>query len=181
MLIRFWGSRGSIPTPLGYRAIRSKMHDALMAARGHQLDSPEAIDSFIAKELPFSVGGTYGVIRAASKSKPVGDEYVLCDVGSGVREFGNALIAKHGPAKKSRFNVFLSHTHWDPHHGFPFFTPSYIPGNVIRIHGCHKGCATFSFVSSRILASRSTFDRSAPPSNSSSWNRGARTRSTACR
>ena len=22
--------------------------------------------------------------------------------------------------------------------GFPFFTPSYIPGNVIRIHGCHK-------------------------------------------
>ena len=23
--------------------------------------------------------------------------------------------------------------------GFPFFTPAYIPGNVIRIHGCHKG------------------------------------------
>ena len=22
--------------------------------------------------------------------------------------------------------------------GFPFFTPAYIPGNVIRIHGCHK-------------------------------------------
>jgi phosphoribosyl 1,2-cyclic phosphodiesterase len=48
------------------------------------------------------------------------------------------LIAKHGPAKKSRFNVFLSHTHWDHIMGFPFFTPSYIPGNVIRIHGCHK-------------------------------------------
>ena len=105
MLIRFWGSRGSIPTPLGYRAIRGKLHDALIAARGHQLDSPEAIDSFIANELPFSIAGTYGGNSSCVEIEAGGDEYVLCDVGSGVREFGNALIAKHGPAKKSRFNV----------------------------------------------------------------------------
>ena len=140
MLIRFWGSRGSIPTPLGYRAVQTKLREALLVARGHRLDSLEAIDNFLAKELPFSISGTYGGNSSCVEIEAGGDEnqYVLCDLGSGVREFGNALLAKHGPAKKSRFNVFLSHTHWDHIMGFPFFTPSYIPGNVIRIHGCHK-------------------------------------------
>jgi phosphoribosyl 1,2-cyclic phosphodiesterase len=36
------------------------------------------------------------------------------------------------------YNVFLSHVHWDHIMGFPFFAPAYIPGNRIRIHGCHK-------------------------------------------
>jgi phosphoribosyl 1,2-cyclic phosphodiesterase len=34
--------------------------------------------------------------------------------------------------------VFLSHLHWDHIMGFPFFTPAYIPGNTIRLHGCHR-------------------------------------------
>ncbi|HYK64985.1 MAG TPA: MBL fold metallo-hydrolase [Patescibacteria group bacterium] len=140
MLIRFWGSRGSIPSPLSYRSVRSKLREALLAARGRQLETAEAIDAFIA-QLPFSVGGTYGGNSSCVEIETDGGEYVLCDVGSGVREFGNALLAKHGPAKKSHFNVFLSHTHWDHIMGFPFFTPSYIPGNVIRIHGCHSASA----------------------------------------
>jgi len=32
----------------------------------------------------------------------------------------------------------LSHTHWDHIMGFTFFGPAYIPGNVIRIYGCHS-------------------------------------------
>jgi phosphoribosyl 1,2-cyclic phosphodiesterase len=138
MLIRFWGSRGSIPSPLNYLQVRAKVREALLAARGHRLDTPEAVDAFILNELPFSVSSTYGGNSSCVQIETGGEEYVLCDVGSGVREFGNALIAKNGPAKKSRFNIFLSHTHWDHIMGFPFFTPSYIPGNVIRIHGCHS-------------------------------------------
>ena len=107
MLIRFWGSRGSIPTPLGYRAVQTKLREALLVARGHRLDSLEAIDNFLSKELPFSISGTYGGNSSCVEIETGGDEYVLCDLGSGVREFGNALLAKHGPAKKSRFNVFL--------------------------------------------------------------------------
>jgi phosphoribosyl 1,2-cyclic phosphodiesterase len=34
-----------------------------------------------------------------------------------------------------RANVFVSHTHWDHLHGFPFFTPAYIPGNHFHIRG----------------------------------------------
>jgi phosphoribosyl 1,2-cyclic phosphodiesterase len=32
----------------------------------------------------------------------------------------------------------MSHVHWDHIMGFPFFPPAYIPGNTIRIHGCHR-------------------------------------------
>jgi ribonuclease BN (tRNA processing enzyme) len=31
----------------------------------------------------------------------------------------------------------MSHVHWDHIMGFPLFTPAYIPGNRIRIYGCH--------------------------------------------
>ena len=49
------------------------------------------------------------------------------------------MLAKHGPAPSNTFHVFLSHVHWDHIMGFPLFTPAYIPGNRIRIYGCHAG------------------------------------------
>jgi phosphoribosyl 1,2-cyclic phosphodiesterase len=138
MLIRFWGTRGSIPAPLGHKSVRAKIREALLLARGHHLDGLEAVESFIDEELPFSIAGTFGGNSSCVELVTGGDEYVICDLGSGVREFGNRVIAKHGAAKPHRYNVFLSHLHWDHILGFPFFTPSYIPGNEIRIFGCHK-------------------------------------------
>lgn len=138
MLIRFWGTRGSLPAPLDNRAVLKKIREALLAARDQNLDSAEAIDTFIERMLPFSVRGTYGGNTSCVEIVAGGDEYVLCDLGTGAREFGNNVLAKHGPAKKNRFNIFMSHLHWDHVMGFPFFTPAYLPGNVIRIYGCHK-------------------------------------------
>jgi anti-anti-sigma factor len=138
MRVHFWGSRGSLPSPLGEAAVRGKVRDALLAARGHDLKTPEAIDAFIDRELPFSVRGTFGGNTACVEIGAGGDEYVLCDLGTGVREFGRRLLAEQGPEHKHRFNVFLSHLHWDHIMGFPFFPQAYVPGNVIRIHGCHK-------------------------------------------
>jgi anti-anti-sigma factor len=135
--LRFWGTRGSLPAPLGERAVRAKIRDALVAARGHALETDAAIDDFIDSRLPFSVRGTFGGNTSCVELVTGGDEYVICDFGTGVREFGNRVVAEHGPAAKSCFNVFLSHLHWDHIMGFPFFRPAYIPGNLIRIHSSH--------------------------------------------
>src|SRR5215472_16734714 len=47
-------------------------------------------------------------------------------------------LREHGRECKHCFNIFLSHPHWDHIMGFPFFAPAYIPGNRIRIFGCHQ-------------------------------------------
>jgi len=136
--VRFWGTRGSLPAPLREDVVRGKIRDALLAARGRTLDTPEAIDAFIDHALPFSVRGTYGGNTSCVEIIAGGDEYVLCDLGSGVREFGNRVLREHGRGRKHCFNIFLSHAHWDHIMGFPFFAPAYIPGNRIRIYGCHQ-------------------------------------------
>ena len=117
--------------------MRGKIREALLAARGRALDTPEAIDAFIDHALPFSVRGTFGGNTSCVEIVTGGDEYVLCDLGTGVREFGNRLLREHGPGRKHCFNIFLSHPHWDHIMGFPFFAPAYIAGNRIRIYGCH--------------------------------------------
>ena len=136
--VRFWGTRGSLPAPLRERAVRGKIREALLAARGRSLETPEAIDAFIDHALPFSVRGTFGGNTSCVEIITGGDEYVLCDLGSGVREFGNHVLTEHGRGRKHCFNVFLSHPHWDHIMGFPFFCHAYVSGNHIRIYGCHN-------------------------------------------
>jgi phosphoribosyl 1,2-cyclic phosphodiesterase len=58
-------------------------------------------------------------------------------MGSGLRPFGQAAIARHGPASPQTYHVFVSHVHWDHIMGLPFFTPAYIPGNRVRFYGGH--------------------------------------------
>jgi phosphoribosyl 1,2-cyclic phosphodiesterase len=137
MLVRFWGTRGSLPAPIDFNAVRTKLRAALLAANGRHFADPAAVDRFIADELPFSVGGGFGGNSSCVQIETGTEPYFICDLGSGAREFGNRVLATHGPARKNRFNIFMSHPHWDHIMGFPFFTPSYIPGNTIRIYGCH--------------------------------------------
>ena len=98
--IRFWGTRGSLPAPLRECAIRVKIRDAFLAARGQTLETEAAIDAFIDSRLPFSVRGTFGGDTSCVEIITGGDEYVICDLGTGVRELGNHVMAEHDPAAK---------------------------------------------------------------------------------
>ncbi|MEM7352793.1 MAG: response regulator [Acidobacteriota bacterium] len=60
-----------------------------------------------------------------------GDELVIFDAGSGIRNLGLAL-ARSNPR---RLHLFITHTHWDHIQGFPFFAPAFIPGFEITIYG----------------------------------------------
>lgn len=135
LLARFWGTRGSIPAPLGAAGVRLKLADALAKSAGKDLSSATAIETFL-DELDFETSGTYGGNTSCVEFDAGGDEYVVCDLGTGVREFGNRALASGG-GKKKVFNFFMSHLHWDHIMGFPFFVPAYIPGNTINIHGGH--------------------------------------------
>jgi len=136
MRVKFWGTRGSIPVPVTLATIRDKLIAALTQAVGRQLDTPARIEAFVDRELDFVVRHTYGGDSSCVQLDAGDPHYVLCDLGSGVRAFGNhALATRRG--QPATYHVFMSHVHWDHIVGFPFFMPAYIPGNVITIYGCH--------------------------------------------
>lgn len=134
--IRFWGTRGSLPVSLTANEVRARIAVALRAASGRSFASEGEIDDYL-RSLPFEIAGTYGGHTSCVEIDTGGPEYVLCDLGSGVRAFGQAAIARHGPAVPQTYHVFLSHVHWDHIMGLPFFTPAYIPGNRIFFYGGH--------------------------------------------
>ncbi len=61
-----------------------------------------------------------------------GQELVVLDAGTGIRELGQQLTATKKPL---RIHLLLTHTHWDHIQGFPFFTPIYSPGNELFVYG----------------------------------------------
>jgi phosphoribosyl 1,2-cyclic phosphodiesterase len=145
MRVYFWGTRGSLPASYTAEAIRAKIFAALKAASNLSLRTDEEIEKFLCdglvdKSLPFSAIGSYGSNTACLQIHDE-EEYLLCDAGTGLRDFGNHVTQSPGKgedAKGKIFNIFMSHLHWDHIQGFPFFTPAYVPGNLIHIYGFHK-------------------------------------------
>ena len=137
MRIRFWGTRGSLPVATEGAAIRDKVKRALLKADGRKFAEEAALDRFIDTELQFPLRSGYGG-NTSSVEVIGGDHYTLCDMGSGLRCFGQQVLAQQGPSRPQVYNFFMSHVHWDHIMGFPFFPPAYIPGNTIRIHGGHS-------------------------------------------
>jgi len=97
--VKFWGVRGSIPTP-GPATIR--------------------------------YGGNTMCVEVRC-----GDKILMLDCGTGAREMGLAL-SREFLGRAAEVHIFVSHTHWDHIHGFPFFAPAYTPGSRVMIYS-HGG------------------------------------------
>jgi phosphoribosyl 1,2-cyclic phosphodiesterase len=137
MRVRFWGTRGAIGVSLTAADVRDKLAQALLQASGRTFASYEEAHAYATAELDFSITHTFGGHTPCVEIEPGGDEYFVCDLGSGARPFGVHVLAKQAK-KPATVNVFMSHVHWDHIMGFPFFGPAYVPGTKIRIHGCHE-------------------------------------------
>ncbi len=96
MKIKFWGVRGSLPTP-----------------------GPETA----------RYGGNTTCIQVVRDTGPI----IIIDSGTGIRGLGDKLMATQKPPFDIK--LLITHTHWDHIHGFPFFTPIYIPGSKVAVHG----------------------------------------------
>jgi len=145
MLLKFWGTRGSIPAPLRPKQVEQKIIQILETAaqKGLNLADGQAIRDF-ATDFAFqgtTVGGNTTCITLE-----IGNELIIFDAGSGIRELGNQLMNPQNPLAQ-RFNffkgkghayIFFTHTHWDHIQGLPFFVPLYIPGNSFDIYHVHE-------------------------------------------
>jgi phosphoribosyl 1,2-cyclic phosphodiesterase len=136
MLVRFWGTRGSLPVAAKAGAIRAKIARALVAANGQSIASIDEAEAFIDRELDFAASATYGGATACVEIES-GDSYFICDMGSGLREFGLNALKRCADGHVRIYNFFQSHLHWDHIMGFPFFAPACDPSAKIRIHSAH--------------------------------------------
>ena len=89
MLVRFWGTRGSLAVAQTAGSIRGKIARALVAAAGRKFATEDEAATFVDGELDFATGGTYGGATTCVEIEAKGDgSFILCDFGTGAREFG---------------------------------------------------------------------------------------------
>ena len=135
MRVRFWGTRGSLPVALTAADVRRKILAALGAVRD-RLPANEADLKALVDRLPFAVAGTYGGHSSCVQIETGGPDYVVCDMGSGLRPFGQMAVSQRA-GRAQTFHIFVSHLHWDHIMGLPFFVPAFIPGNRVIFYGSH--------------------------------------------
>jgi phosphoribosyl 1,2-cyclic phosphodiesterase len=114
--VKFWGVRGSVPSPLTPAQVQAKVLKAIGAVMGGV--KPEA--------LAFEDLSTYGGNTTCVEVN-CGEQLFILDMGTGVRELGKAQMAEAFKTKVLRGTILQSHVHWDHIQGFPFWGPMYLP------------------------------------------------------
>lgn len=147
MLLKFWGTRGSIPAPVRPDRVAAKITGALELAGKKKIDltNPKIIQRFVAELSKSLVGSTIGG-NTTCVTIEVDDTLIIFDAGSGIRELGEYLMdGKQERARKFGFHrgkghayMFFTHTHWDHIQGLPFFRPIYVTGNVFEVYHIHE-------------------------------------------
>jgi phosphoribosyl 1,2-cyclic phosphodiesterase len=137
MLVRFWGTRGSLPVAPTAEAARRKIVNALLLADGRRFEDYAEAERFVESELSFAAGASYGGASPCVELEAGDGSYFICDMGSGLRPFGLDSLKRNAGGHRKTYNFFLSHLHWDHIMGFPFFAPAFDPEAIIRIHAAH--------------------------------------------
>lgn len=153
MKIRFWGVRGSIPTPLSSSQIEKKLISLInkifenypSTLPFEQKPNDKDIQNFL-ETLPVSLKGTYGGETTCVEVQVPDSPLIMIDAGSGARMLGQEILSRLFSSGKvnplntkedfhKSIHLFFSHYHWDHLQGFPFFTPAFVPGkNRLNIH-----------------------------------------------
>jgi phosphoribosyl 1,2-cyclic phosphodiesterase len=144
MTIKYWGVRGSIPSPLTDREIREKqcrLLEKIMQAGGTEKifgNDPANIKAYVDRQSR-AVCGTFGGDTTCLEIQVNDSPLLVIDAGTGARALGNVLLTRMFSGKnlnplnsnegtKNQIHLLFTHYHWDHLQGFPFFGPGFVPG-----------------------------------------------------
>jgi phosphoribosyl 1,2-cyclic phosphodiesterase len=138
--IRFWGVRGSLPSPQLPSQIKSKVSAILERLIPEDIRTPEDRERFLADLPPWLFGTVGGNTPCVSVSTGSAKEIIVFDAGSGLRELG--MYAGREKPKLEQYHIFFSHFHWDHLQGLPFFNPAYDPAVTVDFYSPMKSLET---------------------------------------
>lgn len=130
MKIRFWGVRGSVPSPISGSQIEEKIVNALLLSHGSQAlpatATRDEILEWLRTSVPFERRSTFGGNTTCVEVR-CGDSPIILDMGTGLRELGINMVPEILARKSMSGAIFQSHVHWDHIQGLPFWKPLYMP------------------------------------------------------
>lgn len=124
MKVRFWGVRGSCPTPLTPDDIKNKISAVLNRVKEKDIQSSTTKEKFLSS-LPSHLFGTAGGNTACVELRLIDNNLLVFDCGSGLRELYNHLKRRNEERSIKHYHIFLSHFHYDHLLGLPYFPPMY--------------------------------------------------------
>lgn len=133
MTIKFWGVRGSLPTSPSPAEWNEHILRLMHEANTHRVQSHQAIQEFLQNLGVSKVGGFGTATTCVEVTSHQGS--LIIDGGSGIKHLSDKLMSGATGRVKGRYNIFMTHFHWDHVIGLPFFAPHFIPGCEIHYYG----------------------------------------------
>ena len=131
MTIRFWGVRGSCPTPLKPSEVTGKLSSVLQRIKTEDIESAQSKEKFL-KGLPRHIRSTIGGNTACVEVRLEDNTLIVFDCGTGIRSLYDNMTNQGDMIQN--YHIFMTHFHYDHLIGMPYFAPLYNPENHVHIY-----------------------------------------------
>ncbi len=131
--IKFWGVRGSLPTSPSPTEWNEHIAGLLKGMYAHGVHDEVSAKSYLQRLGLTQVGGFGTATTCVELISNQGS--LIIDGGSGIKHLSDNLMSGAAGRVKGRYNIFMTHFHWDHVIGLPFFSPHFIPGCEIHYYG----------------------------------------------
>src|SRR5438045_1067244 len=121
MRIKFWGARGSLPSPYLPEQLQARLRGLLEDFFESGYKSKADVQNYLAGLPPHKFGGYGGNTPCIEVRSP--EQTLIVDGGSGIRLLGYKLMSGPCGKGKGEVHILFTHFHWDHLIGLPFFTP----------------------------------------------------------
>lgn len=136
MLLKYWGVRGSLPTAPTPKDWSEQISNIFEGALERAGESSSAVREYL-KSLPVIQVGGFGTATTCVEIHS-SETHLILDGGSGIKHLSDKIMSGATGRVKGRYNIFMTHFHWDHVIGLPFFVPHFIPGCEIHYYGVQK-------------------------------------------